>query len=110
MCICASGWTGPTCSIDIDECALGACVHSFGCVNTEGSYICNCTSGFTGQTCDKDVDECDKSPCHNGSTCLNTYGSYKCLCTTYWKGANCNESDFCGQNVSFIILILIIKR
>ena len=99
QCICASGWTGATCTVDIDECSLGNCVNSQSCQNTNGSYTCSCKEGFSGKNCDQDVDECQRFPCHNGSTCLNTYGGYLCLCSPYWKGTFCNETDYCNQDV-----------
>lgn len=36
-CTCADGFTGSTCTTDIDECAKDPCVHGR-CVNIVGSY------------------------------------------------------------------------
>ena len=107
VCICASGWTGATCKIDIDECSLGTCMNSYSCQNTMGGYICNCTQGFNGKNCDQDINECETMPCHNGSTCLNTYGGYTCLCAPFFKGSFCNETDYCNQNVSKLLILNI---
>ena len=45
VCICPNGWTGVTCTVDMDECEIGTCVNSDGCQNTPGNYKCNCTKG-----------------------------------------------------------------
>ncbi len=41
-CSCPSGFTGPTCEADVDECSLGAEVHKCDrdatCVNKHGWY------------------------------------------------------------------------
>ncbi|KAG8174977.1 hypothetical protein JTE90_004709 [Oedothorax gibbosus] len=56
-CACAPGWTGKTCTTDVDECTTGksACDHD--CTNTQGSYKCSCRGGYVlqpdGRTCEK---------------------------------------------------------
>jgi len=48
-CTCKSGWTGPTCDQDINECNDGHdCISSASCHNTNGGYECNCPAGFDG--------------------------------------------------------------
>ncbi len=45
-CLCVSGYTGPQCQDNIDECALPSppCDHI--CTNTPTSYTCSCLQGF----------------------------------------------------------------
>ena len=48
-CFCNEGWSGNTCSVDVNECHTGS--HKCNsttetCSNTQGSYICNCKDGF----------------------------------------------------------------
>ncbi|XP_053372655.1 neurotrypsin-like [Mercenaria mercenaria] len=54
-CFCVDGWTGNSCSDDIDECATVSivCPTNKNCVNSPGSYTCECELGFmeVGDTC-----------------------------------------------------------
>ncbi|XP_054726521.1 protein crumbs isoform X3 [Anastrepha obliqua] len=97
-CSCPSGWTGRTCTKDVDECVLDPNICGNGiCKNEEGSYKCYCTPGFTGKHCDSDVDECLSHPCQNGATCNNKINAYECVCQPGYTGINCevdiNECD-----------------
>ncbi|XP_052780511.1 neurogenic locus notch homolog protein 1-like [Mya arenaria] len=95
-CACAHGWFGPTCSVDVDQCSLGACQHADTCDNQPGSFNCTCSPGFIGEFCDVDIDECTSYPCRDGSVCLNTLGSYACVCVNGTIGQNCGGLlDFC---------------
>lgn len=70
-CICAEGWNGTDCEIDIDECKTANTCQNGICVNKLGGFKCYCEPGFTGLRCDVDVDECLSKPCQNGATCVN---------------------------------------
>ncbi|XP_060083399.1 neurogenic locus Notch protein-like [Ylistrum balloti] len=39
-CHCSDGWTGTTCTTDIDECSTSPCASDHVCVNTAGGYAC----------------------------------------------------------------------
>lgn len=105
ICTCPSGYTGPACSQDVDECSLGMCApaggwgaasavlvpcsprpganpceHAGKCMNTLGSFECQCLQGYTGPRCEVDVNECVSSPCQNDATCLDQIGEFQCIC------------------------------
>ena len=51
-CECAdTGFTGATCSEDMDECTEGshACRNGGQCVNVPGSYVCSCFPNYSGR-------------------------------------------------------------
>ena len=43
-CLCAAGFAGPTCALDVDECASDPCCGrgSIGCTDGADSYACQC--------------------------------------------------------------------
>lgn len=47
---CPSGYEGPSCSTDINECARGTagCGPNAACTNTPGGYTCACYPGYSG--------------------------------------------------------------
>ena len=51
-CTCASGWTGSTCSENIDECqTANICNDTLKtCSDTAGSFTCSCIDGYTVNT------------------------------------------------------------
>ncbi|KAK0050577.1 mucin-4, partial [Biomphalaria pfeifferi] len=113
-CLCQSGWSGPDCSVDIDECtqnqAICASKNNTECLNTNGTYVCSCklgygkTSGSDGcQACSdnfygKDCSQqCNCNSFH--STCDKTNGT--CLCNKGWTGPTCDDDvDECTNNSS----------
>ncbi|KAK6969982.1 fibrillin-3, partial [Biomphalaria glabrata] len=99
QCSCKSGWTGSSCSDDLNEClTTTSCQTNAHCVNTPGSYVCKCdlgfylnngqcqacTAGTFGEEC-KNQCQCDMSH----STCSVTSGD--CLCKPGWTGTLCDE-------------------
>ncbi|XP_053376834.1 neurogenic locus notch homolog protein 1-like [Mercenaria mercenaria] len=101
ICQCRTGWTGPTCEVDIDECNLGYCTNASTCTNSPGSFHCRCNRGFHGRQC-TDLNEC-KIPvklCQHESTCLNHYGSFACRCGEGYSGARCDKDvDECSLSI-----------
>ncbi|VTJ54253.1 Hypothetical predicted protein [Marmota monax] len=101
ICTCPSGYTGPACSQDVDECALGAnpCEHAGKCLNTLGSFECQCLQGYTGPRCEIDVNECVSNPCQNDATCLDQIGEFQCICMPGYEGVYCEVNmDECASS------------
>jgi hypothetical protein len=40
-CTCSAFWTGPTCAIDVNECATANAGCPYLCTNTAGGFLCN---------------------------------------------------------------------
>eukprot|EP00887_Chlorella_sp_A99_P004834 scaffold4.g4834.t1 len=61
--VCPSGWEGPSCDVDINECSRGThqCSPNAACVNTAGGYSCQCWTGWSnsgspaGRTCNQNT-------------------------------------------------------
>ena len=50
-CACKEGWTGPYCSVNINECANAPCKNGGKCIDREGDFLCECPPGWIGKTC-----------------------------------------------------------
>uniref|UniRef100_A0A663MZA9 Neurogenic locus notch homolog protein 1 n=1 Tax=Athene cunicularia TaxID=194338 RepID=A0A663MZA9_ATHCN len=96
ICTCPSGYMGPACNQDVDECSLGAnpCEHAGKCINTQGSFQCQCLQGYSGPRCEIDVNECLSNPCQNDATCLDQIGEFQCICMPGgWPGYTGHRCD-----------------
>uniref|UniRef100_A0A8D3EDP2 Delta-like protein n=1 Tax=Scophthalmus maximus TaxID=52904 RepID=A0A8D3EDP2_SCOMX len=94
-CRCAAGWTGASCSINVDECLVNPCGHGGTCqdlVNGFSGYTCVCAAGFGGVHCERDVDECASGPCLNGGRCHDEVNGFHCLCPPGSSGRRCQVS------------------
>ena len=101
-CSCSSGFVGPTCSDDVNECESSPCVHG-DCRDLIARYECDCTdTGYTGTNCDVDIDECDVSntTCSTDDICINTYGSFECI--------SCDHSSNSFPVISSALLLLAV--
>ncbi|XP_064928994.1 epidermal growth factor-like protein 6 isoform X5 [Columba livia] len=78
-CKCFPGFTGKTCSQDLNECGLKPrpCEHR--CMNTHGSYKCYCLNGYMliDGTCTSSR-SCAMANCQYG--CEEVKGEIQCLC------------------------------
>ncbi|KAL4229260.1 Mucin-4 [Mactra antiquata] len=115
-CVCKSGFTGATCSEDINECTVNTkpCPHNATCTNTYGSYECNCDIGFTedgnnlcqacssdtfGNNCGSNCDCVNSNTINPGQSCDHVTGT--CQCTTFWTGTRCQtDVDECVLGTS----------
>lgn len=97
MCILfpSLGFTGPTCDIDIDECAEHRQLCGSGtCQNMEGTYKCICDDGFCGDECRLQNPCLLENPCQFDGRCIEMCHSepdYQCECTDGHLGKNCTE-------------------
>ncbi|KAL2081674.1 hypothetical protein ACEWY4_023527 [Coilia grayii] len=105
-CKCLPGYTGKSCSQDLNECGLKPrpCEHR--CMNTHGSYMCYCLNGYTlmpdGSCANSRT--CGLANCQYG--CEEVQGETRCLCpsTGLQLGPDersCVDIDECvtGQNL-----------
>ncbi|KAM9454383.1 growth arrest-specific protein 6 [Clarias gariepinus] len=106
LCHCFTGWTGPKCANDVNECSKenGKCDHE--CSNSVGSYRCSCRDGYrlSGHHRCMDVNECTDVPGVCGTAqCVNLIGSYECLCDVGYVYNNetktCDDVDECESPV-----------
>ena len=89
ICRCVSGYDGPDCSNDINECTVNRCQHEGTCNDLINSYACNCALGYTGRNCETNIDDCVPNPCRNRGTCTDGINSYTCNCLPRYTGKNC---------------------
>ncbi|TMS13190.1 Vitamin K-dependent protein S [Larimichthys crocea] len=100
-CVCKTGWKGPRCEDDIDECSdpeyPAGCNHK--CSNLPGSFHCMCEEGYVinNKINCFDINECLLYPsiCGEPARCVNTPGMYECQCPLGFKynftSKSCNE-------------------
>ncbi|XP_010352352.1 epidermal growth factor-like protein 6 isoform X1 [Rhinopithecus roxellana] len=101
-CRCFPGYTGKTCSQDVNECGMKPrpCQHR--CVNTHGSYKCFCLSGhmlMPDATC-VNSRTCAMTNCQYG--CEDTEEGPQCLCPSSGlllapNGRVCLDIDECAS-------------
>jgi hypothetical protein len=115
-CRCTLGFDGPTCAVNIDECANNTCVNGI-CVDGINRYSCACAAGWIGEFCEQDRDECAAEPCQHGGLCQQTEtpGDYTCSCTQ----VNCRHRlkivfkkylvpvSLGGLSFSFLVFLLL---
>uniref|UniRef100_A0A671PSS5 Epidermal growth factor-like protein 6 n=1 Tax=Sinocyclocheilus anshuiensis TaxID=1608454 RepID=A0A671PSS5_9TELE len=100
-CKCFPGYTGKTCSQDLNECGLKPrpCEHR--CMNTFGSYMCYCLNGYMlmpdGSCANSRT--CSLAHCQYG--CEEVQGEVRCLCPSPGlqlgsDGKTCVDIDECA--------------
>lgn len=83
ICSCPTGFHGPTCRQDVNECGQtpSPCRNGGTCHNEVGSFRCACRPTHTGPLCDLPFVPCSPSPCQNGGTCRPTGDTtHECAC------------------------------
>ncbi|TTK00925.1 Epidermal growth factor-like protein 6 [Bagarius yarrelli] len=92
-CMCFLGYTGKTCSQDLNECGLKPrpCEHR--CMNTFGSYMCFCLNGYMlmpdGSCANSRT--CSLAHCQYG--CEEVQGEIRCLCPSTGLQLGSNEKN-----------------
>ena len=74
-----SGYSGPNCEIDINECEPDPCVHG-SCTDLTAAFSCDCEQGWEGRLCDLNIDDCltnTTNICHNGGYCNDLLNDYQ---------------------------------
>ncbi|XP_078807913.1 nephronectin-like [Oryzias latipes] len=102
-CSCFTGYRGPHCDEDVNECGLLERPCSQRCMNTPGSYRCYCESGYSlnadGYTCTKERD-CFSMRCQFGCQ-FDRAGAARCLCPPGLRLAadsrTCEDVDECKE-------------
>uniref|UniRef100_A0A182MTH8 EGF-like domain-containing protein n=1 Tax=Anopheles culicifacies TaxID=139723 RepID=A0A182MTH8_9DIPT len=92
-CICQSGFTGPFCQHNVNECTSNPCANNGICIDGEGDFSCECQPGWTGKTCTERAIQCLPGQCLNGGSCIPSQfgGAPHCRCTLGWGGPFCSE-------------------
>ncbi|XP_005409265.1 PREDICTED: epidermal growth factor-like protein 6 [Chinchilla lanigera] len=101
-CRCFPGYTGKSCSQDVNECGIKPRLCQHRCVNTHGSYKCFCLSGHTlmpDATC-ANSRTCARTNCQYG--CEDTEEGPRCLCPSSGlrlasNGRMCLDIDECAS-------------
>uniref|UniRef100_A0A182JX39 EGF-like domain-containing protein n=1 Tax=Anopheles christyi TaxID=43041 RepID=A0A182JX39_9DIPT len=92
-CVCQSGFTGPFCQHNVNECTSNPCANNGICIDGEGDYSCECQPGWTGKMCTERAIQCLPGQCLNGGSCIPSQfgGAPHCRCTLGWGGPFCSE-------------------
>ncbi|GIZ04115.1 fibropellin-1 [Caerostris extrusa] len=97
-CICPPGLTGPTCEVNIDDCAEQPCLLGANCTDLLNDFSCDCPPGFGGKRCQMKYNLCAFDPCSNG-ICVDNLFYYSCICEPGWAGPTCDiDIDECSSN------------
>jgi len=83
-CVCARGYTGYNCEIDVDDCVSSPCMNGSTCTDSPGAYACTCAAGFSGASCAAEVDACSskENDCDKEhSECVHVgVKKHECVC------------------------------
>ncbi|XP_071826204.1 cubilin-like isoform X2 [Apostichopus japonicus] len=114
QCQCPDGWTGTTCSQDVNECSLivgtpDGCQNGGTCINEQGSYRCQCTSDWYGFKCTIQYDDCTTAShallcghgyCVNEARVFSGTPKYSCICFDGWQTDSSSNNPACSIDVN----------
>lgn len=99
VCLCADGFRGDTCQVDVDDCDPNPCQNAGVCVDGTDTSYCDCAAGWEGATCSQNIDDCAASPCLNGGTCTDGVNGFVCNCPSGFQGDSCEVAfSSCDPN------------
>ena len=110
-CMCAHGWAGHNCELDVHECGSSPCQNGGTCHDSNstdrnvsiGSFVCDCVDGINGTMCEHDIDEClgeqDLSCVHGKCSDSNTDPQINltmiaCACVDGYRNATCADGPY----------------
>ena len=102
--LCVTGFTGPDCQTNIDDCVGVACSGRGQCVDGVDSFNCSCDPGFTGDTCQTNINECEAQNCSGRGQCVDEVNSFTCECSTGYTGTLC-EIEIAGTYICKSVLL-----
>ena len=98
-CNCPPGFSGATCSDNIDECEGVVCENGE-CNDSINAFVCICEEGFNGTFCENNINDCEALSvvCKNGE-CVDQISNFTCVCVPDFTGRFCEfVIDDCEPN------------
>jgi len=100
VCVCAAGFSGARCEVEIDYCQPNPCANGTCTAGLSASFTmftCACHAGFTGPLCQHASKACLSNPCLNGAACVEREDAagaefFVCECTPGYQGSDCGEA------------------
>ncbi|KAM9847514.1 protein eyes shut homolog [Aulostomus maculatus] len=97
-CICAPGWSGQTCRVNVNDCVHHWCQNGATCVDETDGYSCLCPRGYTGAFCEEDIDYCVGRRCSEHGVCVDQQYNFTCRCMLGFEGSLCElEANECSS-------------
>ena len=92
-CTCLSGYTGPLCEVNINDCIGVNCSGNGECIDGVNAFNCNCFHGYSGNMCKVNIDDCIGVNCSGNGNCSDKVGSFTCDCDIGYSGALCQDEQ-----------------
>lgn len=88
ICTCPSGYMGPACNQDVDECSLGELTLGTAAW-CEGGKECPQRALAEPGASPESFCFTGANPCEHAGKCINTQGSFQCQCLQGYSGPRC---------------------